>query len=423
MRQRVVITGLGAVSPCGLDVPTTWDAMVNARSGLGPLTRFDVTGQACQIAGEVKGFDDEALLGPRKVRRLGQFMKYAMVASDEAMRDAGYDMAHIDGGSGTGHWPNQDEFGVYIGSGVGGFPELVAGHEQVLREGMKRMSPFHIPRSLVNIAAGQVAIRFGARGPSLCVATACAVGNHAIGEAYRAICYGDAEVIAAGGAEAGLSPSGFAGFMNMRALSRRNDEPERASRPFDRDRDGFVMSEGSGIVILETLEHALARGARIYCEIVGYGATTDAFHVTAPAPGGAGAARCMAKAMRDAGLDAESVDYINAHGTSTPANDSAETAAIRKVFGPAADSLVVSSTKGVTGHLLGAAGGIEAIATAKALQTGIVPPTANLDNADPECDLDYVPNEARQVNPTVALSNAFGFGGTNAVLAFKKWEP
>ncbi len=395
--------------------------MVNARSGLGPVTRFDVTGQPCRIAGEVKGFDGAALLGARVIRRLGQFMQYALVAADEAMCDAGYDMAHV-GGEGSGPWPVGDEFGVYIGSGIGGYPEIVSGHEVSVREGMRRVSPFYIPRSLINLATGQVAIRFGARGPSLCVATACAVGNHAIGEAYRAISYGDADVIAAGGTEAGLSPSGYAGFMNMKALSRRNDEPQRASRPFDRDRDGFVMSEGAGVVILEDLEHARARGARIYCEIIGYGATTDAYHVTAPAPGGAGAARCMAKALRDAGVAPESVDYINAHGTSTPANDPAETAAIRKVFGDHADVLAVSSTKGVTGHLLGAAGGIEAIATAKALHTGIVPPTANLDNPDPECDLDYVPHEARQLDPEVALSNAFGFGGTNAVLAFRRWK-
>ena len=395
--------------------------MVNARSGIGPLTRFDVTGQACTIAGEVRDFDGGKYLGVRTVRRLGRFMEFAMVAADEAMRDAGYDMANIDGDP-TELWPNRDDFGVYIASGIGGFPEIVSGHDQVMKEGMKRMSPFHIPRSLINLATGQVAIRFGARGPSLCVATACAAGNHAIGEAYRAIIYGDAEVIAAGGTEAGLSPSGFAGFMNMRALSRRNDDPGGASRPFDRDRDGFVMSEGAGVVILETLEHALARDARIYCEIIGYGATTDAWHITAPAPGGAGAARCMAKALRDGSLTPESIDYINAHGTSTPANDPAETAAIHTVFGAHAYKLAVSSTKGVTGHLLGAAGGIEAIATAMALYTGIVPPTANLDTADPECDLDFVPNEARQLNPKMALSNGFGFGGTNAVLAFKKWE-
>jgi len=395
--------------------------MVHARSGVGPLTRFDVTGQACQIAGEVKGFDGAALLGRRAVRRVGRFMEYAMVAADEAMRDAGYDLGHVSG-DGSGPWPSGDDFGVYIGSGIGGFPEIVAGHEHMLEEGMRRVSPFYIPQSLINLAGGQVAIRFGARGPSLCVATACAVGNHAIGEAYRAICYGDAEVIAAGGTEAGLSPSGYAGFMNMKALSRRNDDPTRASRPFDRDRDGFVMSEGAGVVILETLEHALARDARIYCELVGYGATTDAWHVTAPAPGGAGAARCMTKAMADARLNLTDVDYINAHGTSTPANDPAETAAIRTVFGAHADSLVVSSTKGVTGHLLGAAGGIEAIAAALALHTGVIPPTANLDHPDPLCDLDYVPLEARRLHPEVVLSNAFGFGGTNAVLAFRRWE-
>lgn len=421
MSQRVVITGLGAVSPCGNDVASTWDAMLAARSGIGPVTRFDAAGLPCRIAGEVKGFDGEARLGKRAVRRLGLFMQYAIAASDEAVADAGYDLARIDGGEG-GAWPDPERFGVYVGSGIGGFPEIVAEAETLLSEGIERVSALFIPRSLINLAAGQVAIRYGAQGPSLCLATACAVGNHAIGEAWRAIRCGDADVIVAGGAEASITPLGYGGFMNMKALSRRNEEPARASRPFDRDRDGFVMSEGAAVVVLEALEHAVARGARIYCELVGYGSTTDAHHVTAPAPGGAGAARCMARALQTGGLTPEDVDYINAHGTSTPANDPAETAAIRTVFGRHADRLAVSSTKGVTGHLLGAAGGLEAVATCKALQTGWIPPTANLEHADLSCDLDYVPGGARQSWPRVALSNGFGFGGTNAVLAFRRWE-
>lgn len=417
------MTGLGAVSPCGNDVASTWDAMLHGRSGIGPVTRFDASGFPSRISGEVADFDGGARLGRRQVRRLGLFMQYALVAGDEAMADAGFDLdgalASLDDAD---PWPDPDRFGVYLGSGIGGFPEIVDGAEVLLSEGGGRVSPFFIPRSLINLAAGQASIRYRARGPSLCVATACAVGNHSIGEAWRAIRDGDADVVLAGGAEASMTPLGYVGFMNMKALSRRNDEPERASRPFDRDRDGFVMGEGAGVVLLEELDHALARGARIYCELVGYAATTDAYHVTAPAPGGAGAARCMRRALEVAGIEAEEVGYINAHGTSTPANDPAETAAIRTAFGSHADRLAVSSTKGVTGHLLGAAGGVEAVATALAVHTGVVPPTANLDVPDPACDLDYVPGAARSARPRVALSNGFGFGGTNAVLVFRRME-
>lgn len=409
------------MTPCGNDVASTWDAMLAGRSGIGPVTRFDASGLPSRIAGEVKNFDGAALLGARAVRRLGLFMQYALVAADEAMGDAGYDLRHVDG-EGEGPWPERERFGVYIGSGIGGFPEIVAEAAVVEAEGAERASPFFIPRSLINLATGQVAIRFGARGPSLVVSTACAVGNHAIGEAWRTIRDGDADVVVAGGTEAALSPLGYGGFMTMRALSRRNEEPTRASRPFDADRDGFVMSEGAAVLVLEELEHARSRGARIYAEIVGYGSATDAHHVTAPAPGGEGAARCMRLAVAKAGIRPEDVDYVNAHGTSTPANDPAETAAIRAVFGAHADRLAVSSTKGVTGHLLGAAGGVEAVATCLALYTGWVPPTANLENPDPSCDLDYVPGQARRLEPRIALSNAFGFGGTNAVLAFRRWE-
>jgi len=327
---------------------------------------------------------------------------------------------HHEGTVADADWPDPERLGVYIGSGIGGFPEIVEHAHKLLDEGTDRISPLFIPRSLINLAAGQVAIRLGAKGPSLCVATACAVGNHAIGEAYRAIRLGEADVVVAGGTEAALTPLGYGGFMNMRALSRRNDEPTRASRPFDADRDGFVMSEGAGVVVLETLEHARARGARIYCELVGYSATTDAHHVTAPAPGHDGAARCMRRAMASARIAPSDVQYVNAHGTSTPMNDPAEVTAIRTVFGDHADKLMVSSTKGTTGHLLGAAGGLEAVATAKALFHGIVPPTANLDTPDPACDLDHVPNTARECAIDVALSNGFGFGGTNAVLVFRR---
>ncbi|MBX2800277.1 MAG: beta-ketoacyl-ACP synthase II [Myxococcales bacterium] len=415
-QRRVVITGLGCVGPCGNDVASTWDAMVAARSGIGPITRFDVTGWATQIAGEVKDLDATALLGARAVRRLGLFMKYAIVAAEEAMRDSGFDVGEQVGSGTPEDWPDPERLGVYIGSGIGGFPEIV--HAAVTDVDRTRVSPLFIPRSLINLATGQVAIRFGAQGPSLCVATACAVGNHAIGEAWRAIRDGDADVIVAGGTEASLDPLGVAGFMNMRAMSRRNDTPESASRPFDKDRDGFVVSEGAGVLVLEELEHARARGARIYCELRGYAATTDAHHITAPAPGGAGAARCMELAMRKAAVNPSEVDYVNAHGTSTPANDAAETQAIRRAFGAHADGLTISSTKGVTGHLLGAAGGIEAVATCLAMRKGVVPPTANLLTPDPECDLDYVPREARSMPVRVAISNGFGFGGTNAVLVF-----
>ncbi|MEZ4321377.1 MAG: beta-ketoacyl-ACP synthase II [Myxococcota bacterium] len=413
--RRVVVTGLGTVNPCGLDVPSTWDAMVAGRSGTGPLTRFDPEGLRCQIAGEVKGFDGEALFGRRTARRIGLFMQYAMAAADEALVDAGFTPSEDAPIAGVDH----ERFGVYVGTGIGGFPEIAEEAERRMVEGTSRISPLFIPRALNNIAAGQLAIRYGAMGPSICVATACAVGNHSIGEAFKAIRYGEADMVIAGGTEAALTPLGYGGFMTMRALSRNNDDPQGASRPFDRDRDGFVMSEGAGILVLESLETALARGARIYCELVGYGATTDAHHVTAPAPGGAGAARCMRIAMNVAGLNPEDVDYINAHGTSTPANDPAETAAIKTAFGDAAYDLMVSSTKGVSGHLLGAAGGLEAVAVCKALETGVVPPTANLRTPDPECDLDYCPGDARETRLRVAMSNGFGFGGTNACLVFR----
>jgi 3-oxoacyl-[acyl-carrier-protein] synthase II len=409
-----VVTGLGTINPCGLDVETTWTALCEGRSGTGLLTRFDAEGWASRIAAEVKGFDGVERFGRRHVRRLGLFMQYALAAGDEAMERAGFARG--------GTWPVSERLGVYVGSGIGGIPEICAGAETVRTEGVRRLSPFFIPTSLINLASGQLAIRLGAKGPSVCVATACAVGNHAIGEAWRAVRDGSADVIVAGGTEAAISPLGYGGFMNMKALSRRNHDPEHASRPFDAERDGFVMGEGAGLLVLEALEHAEARRAPILAELVGYAATTDAHHITAPAPAGAGAARCIKAALATAGIEPTDVAYVNAHGTGTPANDPAETAAIRAVFGPWADRLAVSSTKGVTGHLLGAAGGVEAIATVMALRTGIVPPTANLRTPDPACDLDYVADGARELRPEVAVSNGFGFGGTNAVLVFRRWE-
>jgi len=410
--RRVVVTGVGTICPCGNDVASTWDAVVAGRSGIGLITRFDTEGWSVRIAGEVKGFDPEDHLDRRAIKRLETFTIYAMVAAKEALIDAGFD-------------PNAqlgDRAGVYVGSGIGGLDEIDRGAELFRATGPKALTPFFIPRALVNLAAGQVALAHGARGPSLCISTACATGNHSIGEAGRVIRGGDADLVIAGGTEAAVSPLGIAGFMAMRAMSRRNDDPATASRPFDKDRDGFVMSEGSGIVILEELDHARARGARIYAELVGYGLSNDAHHVTAPPPGHEGAVRCMRMALASAGLAPEAIDYVNAHGTSTQANDVEETRALKTVFGEHAPSLLVSSTKSMTGHLLGAAGGLEAVLSVKALHHGIVPPTATLSEPDPECDLDYVPGQARQAPIRAVLSNAFGFGGTNAALIFRSFE-
>ncbi|MCB9671731.1 MAG: beta-ketoacyl-ACP synthase II [Alphaproteobacteria bacterium] len=421
--RRVVVTGLGTINPCGHDVPTTWDAMVHARSGTGLLTRFDASDLPSQAAAEVKGFDPEVRLGRKLARRMGLFAQYAVVASHEALDDAGFDADALAAANDQGVTPDADpwleRFGVYVGTGIGGFPEIADEAERRLQDGTRRISALFIPRALNNLATGQIAIRYGARGPSLCIATACAVGNHSIGEAFRAIQRGDADVLLAGGTEAALTPLGYGGFMTMRALTRNVESPGSASRPFDGDRDGFVMGEGAGILVLESLAHARARGARIYCELVGYAATTDAHHITAPAPGHGGAARCMKLALASAGVAPEDVGYINAHGTSTPLNDAEETVAIKTVFGDHARRVVISSTKGVSGHLLGAAGGLEAVAVCKALETGVLPPTAHLDHPDPACDLDYCPREARETRPRVALSNGFGFGGTNACLVFR----
>ncbi len=405
--RRVVITGLGAVSPCGNDARSSWASAVAGRSGIGPITRFDATDWPVQIAGEVRDFQGKGLSHADR-KRMDRFSQFAMVAALEAVEDAGLP---VDGSLG-------ERTGVYIGTGIGGVPEIAENAVSLQENGVRRLSPFFIPRSLPNLAGGHVAMRLGAQGPSLCISTACATGNHSIGEAARVIRSGDADIVVAGGSEAAIIPLGLGGFMVMKALSRRNDDPLTASRPFDRDRDGFVMGEGAGVVVLEEREHALARGATIYCELLGYAQNNDAHHMTAPPPGHAGAVRCMRAALVNAGLGPQDIDYVNAHGTSTPANDIEEAAAIVTVFGDHARRMMVSSTKSVTGHLLGAAGGLEAVFCAMALSKGMVPPTATLQNRDEAIDLDLVPGEARAAPLRAALSNAFGFGGTNAVLVF-----
>jgi 3-oxoacyl-[acyl-carrier-protein] synthase II len=409
--RRVVITGLGALTPLGNTTEEFWSGLRDGRSGIGPITRFDATGFPTRIAGEVRNFDPLTYVDRKEARRLDPYLTYAIAASVMAVEDASLDPSKVDA----------TRFGVLIGSGIGGISTLLDSHNTLTSKGPDRVSPFFIPMLIVNMASGLVSMRFGAKGPNSSVVTACATGNHAIGDAFRIIQRRDADVMIAGGAEAIIVPLTIAGFCSMKAMSLRNDEPERASRPFDADRDGFVCGEGAGIVVIESLEHAVGRDARIYAEVVGYGMTGDAHHMTAPDPEGDGAARAMAAAIADAGVTPETVGYINAHGTSTPYNDKFETLAIKRVFGDHARRLAVSSTKSMTGHLLGAAGGIEAIATVLALFHGLLPPTINYDTPDPDCDLDYVPNQARKQDVEVGLSNAFGFGGTNATLVFRKY--
>ncbi len=410
--RRVVVTGLGALTPIGNTVDEFWAGLTQGRSGIGPITRFDTSGYPTRIAGELKGFDELKYVDKKDARRLDPYLKYAIACSVMAVEDAGLDTGKVDA----------TRFGVLIGSGIGGIGTLLDGQDTLRDKGPDRVSPFIIPMLIVNMAAGLVSMRFGAKGPNSSVVTACATGNHALGDATRIIQRGDADVMIAGGAEAIIVPLTIAGFSAMKAMSTRNDEPQRASRPFDAGRDGFVCGEGGGIVLLESLDHARRRDARIYGEIIGYAATGDAHHMTAPDPEGDGAARAMQGALRDAGLEGPEVAYINAHGTSTPYNDKFETLAIKRVFGDHAHRLAVSSTKSMTGHLLGAAGGVEAIATLLALHHGLLPPTINYETPDPECDLDYVPNQARKQDIEVALSNAFGFGGTNATLVFRKYR-
>lgn len=410
MRRRVVISGIGLVSPLGLDTASTWEALLAGRSGVGPITKFDSAGFASQIAAEVRGFNPEDYLERKDARRMATFTHYAVAATRQALDDAGLE---IDS-------ENAERVGVYIGSGIGGLDMLENTHRELLDRGPRRISPFFIPGMILNLAAGNVSILFGAKGPNLAVATACATGSHAIGESLRMIRDGRCDVMIAGGTEAVVTPLAVGGFCSMKALSTRNDEPEKASRPFDLDRDGFVIGEGAGILILEEREQALGRGARIYGEIAGYGLSGDAYHVSAPSIDGDGPIRATRMALADAETEIAEVDYINAHGTSTPAGDRVETMVIKEVFGAHARKLAVASTKSMTGHLLGAAGGLETAVSALALYHGQIPPTINQTRPDPECDLDSVPNRSRKMRVRVALNNSFGFGGTNATLVLRE---
>jgi len=422
LKRRVVVTGLGLVTPCGHSVADTWGALMAGRSGVGLIEKFDTTKFSVKIAAEVKGFDPLKYVEKKEARKMGAFIHYAVAASDEAV--------HMSGLVGPGQKltdslgvERAERVGTYISSGIGDFWAIEREHEKLLNQGLDRVSPFFIPSAIVNLAAGQVSIRFGARGPNSATATACSAGAHAIGDSFKIIQRGDADVMICGGAESAITPMAVAGFASMRALSTKyNDDPVHASRPFERDRDGFVIGEGAGIFVLEELEHARARGAKVYAEVVGYGMTGDAFHITMPDETASGAVRAMQMALRDAEVAPDEVGYVNAHGTSTPYNDKFETLAIRKTFGEHAYRLAVSSTKSMTGHLLGAAGGIEAVFSVLAITEGRLPPTINYVTPDPDCDLDYVPNEPREATVQYALSNNFGFGGTNAALLFKRFE-
>ena len=410
--RRVVVTGLGVVAPNGIGVEVFWENLINGVSGIDRIARFDASQHDTKIAAEVKGFDPLLYMEKKEIKKMDRFIHYAMAGAIMAANDAQLAVKDVE----------RSRSGVLIGTGMGGIPCLEETHKILLEKGPGRISPFFIPSIITNLASGHIAIRFGLRGPNSCVSTACATGNHAIGDSFELIRRGMADVMFAGGTEAVISPLTIGGFGAMKALSTRNDAPQRASRPFDKGRDGFVMGEGAGVLILEELDHALRRGAGIYAELSGYGMSADAYHMTAPEPEGAGAIASMGLALEAAGLQPEEVDYINAHGTSTPAGDAAETKAIKKVFGDHAHRLAVSSIKSMTGHLLGAAGGVEAVATALTLYHGIIPPTINYEEPDPECDLDYVPNIARRAQVRVAFSNSFGFGGTNATLVFKRYE-
>jgi len=411
-RRRIVVTGLGLITPVGIGVEKSWNSLVRGKSGIRRITRFDASAFSTQIAGEVDGFHPEDYIESKEVKKMDRFIHFGVAASTMAMNDSGLKIDE----------QNAARVGVYVGAGMGGLPAIEHYHKVLLEKGPRRITPFFIPMLIINLAAGQISIKLGAKGPNSAPATACATGSHAIGDAFKVIERGDADAMIAGGTESVITPMGIGGFNAMKALSTRNDEPEKASRPFDRDRDGFIMGEGAGVMVIEELAHALARKARIYAEIVGYGLTGDAYHITSPAPGGEGAARCMAMAIKDAGVDPSQIDYINAHGTSTKYGDELETAAIKAVFKQHAYNVAVSSTKSMIGHLLGAAGGVEAVLCVLSIHNGLIPPTINLDNPDPECDLDYVPHKARKVDVTYAMSNSFGFGGTNACLLFKKFD-
>jgi 3-oxoacyl-[acyl-carrier-protein] synthase II len=410
--RRVVVTGVGLVSPLAIGTQANWEAILAGKSGIGPITRFDASQYSARIAGEVQGFDPLHFVDKKDVKKMDVFIQFALAASQFAVDDARLEVTPA----------IADSVGVYIASGIGGFQTIEREHVELMKGGPRRISPFFIPASIINLAAGQVSIRFNARGPNLATCTACTASAHAIGEAYEIIRRGDADIMIAGGSEAAITPMGVGGFAAMRALSTRNDDPQHASRPFDKDRDGFVMGEGSGICILETLDSARRRGAPVYAELVGYGLTSDAYHLTGQPEDAHGAVRSMSMALRKAGVEATAVDYINAHGTSTPINDPTETLGVKRLFGEHAYKLAMSSTKSMTGHLLGAAGGLEAGITALAIKHQIAPPTINLENPDPLCDLDYVPHKARPMTIRYALSNSFGFGGTNGTLLMKQFE-
>lgn len=405
-KRRVVITGLGMVSPVGLNVKDSWGNILAGKSGIAPITHFDTSGFATTFGGSIKDFDVTDYISAKDAKKMDPFIHYGIVASMEAIKDSGIEVTE----------ENAERIGVAVGSGIGGLPGIEKGNEAFLKGGPRKISPFFVPSNIINMISGHVSIMYGLKGPNIAMVTACATGTHSIGDASRLIEYGDADVMVAGGAEMATSPCGLGGFASARALSTRNDDPETASRPWDKDRDGFVLSDGAGVVVLEEYEHAKARGAKIYAEVVGYGMSGDAYHMTLPAKGGEGAMRCMNNAMRNAGINSDQVNYINAHGTSTPAGDKAETDAAKGAFGDRAYKIAMSSTKSMTGHLLGAAGGIEAIFTALAVHQQVAPPTINIITPDPECDLDYVPNTAREMEINYALSNSFGFGGTNGTL-------
>lgn len=412
LKRRVVITGMGIVSPLGIGLDDNWQAICQGKSGIGPITKFDTTEYPAKIAGEVKNFDPEQYIDKKDQKKMDVFIQYALAAGSMAIKQSGLIIDES----------NADRVGVLVGSGLGGLQTIEKYHTLLLQNGPKKVSPFFVPMLIVNLAPGQISIYFGCRGPNSSVVTACATGNHSIGEASRIIQRGDADAMIAGGVESTITPLAVAGFCALKALSTRNNEPEKASRPFEKNRDGFVMAEGAGILVLENLESAKQRGASIFAEVIGFGCNADAYHITAPSPGGEGAARCMQIAIDDADIKPGDIDYINAHGTSTPMNDLSETIAMKTVFKDHVKNLPVSSTKSMTGHLLGAAGGVEAIFSILSIKHGIIPPTINYDEPDPECDLDYVPNVARKKDVRIVMSNSFGFGGTNATLIFKTFE-
>lgn len=410
--RRVVVTGLGIVSPVGLNLKETWGNITAGKSGVISIDKFDTSEFPAKIAATVKGFDASSVIPAKDLKKMDVFIHYGLVAADEALKDSGLEITDA----------NAERVGVAIGSGIGGLPMIEANNEKLLNGGPRKISPFFVPGSIINMISGNFSIRYGAKGPNISIVTACSTGTHSIGESARIIAYGDADVMFAGGAEMASSPLGIAGFAAARALSTRNDDPAAASRPWDRDRDGFVLGDGAGVLVLEEYEHAKARGANIYAEVAGFGYNSDAYHMTMPVQDGSGAGKCMKLALNDAGLNAEEIDYVNAHGTSTPAGDVAETNAIKNALAEHATKVAISSTKSMTGHLLGAAGGIEAVFSVMAIKDQVAPPTINLDNPGEGCDLDYVPNTARDMKIDYALSNSFGFGGTNGTLIFKKLD-